>query len=38
VPTNFSLVERIREEPVPPLVIRLKQAYEHLKRRARVVA
>jgi hypothetical protein len=38
VPTNFSLVERIRQEPVPPLVIRLKQAYNRLKRRARVVA
>jgi hypothetical protein len=37
VPTNFSLVERIRQEPVPPLVIRLKQAYERLKRRTRVV-
>jgi len=29
VPVNFSLVERIRQEPVPPLVIRLKQAYGH---------
>ena len=33
VPANFSLVERIRQEPVPPLVIRLKQAYEGLKHR-----
>jgi hypothetical protein len=38
VPANFSLVERIRQEPVPPLVIRLKQAYERLKHRRRVVA
>lgn len=38
VPANFSLVEQIRQEPVPPLVIRLKQAYERLKHRARVVA
>jgi hypothetical protein len=38
VPTTFSLVERIRQEPVPPLVIRFKQAYERLKHRARVVA
>jgi hypothetical protein len=38
VPTNFSLVEQIRQEPVPPLVIRLKQTYDRLKRRARVFA
>jgi hypothetical protein len=38
VPANFSLVERIRQDAVPPLVIRLKQAYERLKHRARVVA
>jgi hypothetical protein len=38
VPANFSLVERIRQEPIPPLVIRLKQAYERLKHRAGVVA
>ena len=38
VPANFSLVERIRQEPVPPLVIRLKRAYERLKHRACVVA
>ena len=36
VPTHFSRVERIRQEPVPPLVIRLKQAYERLKHRARM--
>jgi len=36
VPANFSLVEQIRQEPVPPLVIRMKQAYERLTRRARV--
>jgi hypothetical protein len=38
VPDGFSLVERIRQEPVPPLVIRLKQAYERLKHRALVFA
>jgi hypothetical protein len=38
VPANFSLVEQIRQEPAPPLVIRLKQAYERLKHRARGVA
>jgi len=38
VPANFSLVEQIRQEPVPPLVIRLKQTYDRLKRRARVFA
>lgn len=36
VPAHFSVVERIRQEPVPPLVIRLKQAYERLKHRARM--
>ena len=35
VPANFSLVERIRQESVPPLAIRLRQAYERLKHRAR---
>jgi hypothetical protein len=34
VPTHFSLVEQIRQEPGPPLVIRLKQAYERVKHRA----
>jgi len=34
VPNGFSLVEQIRQEPVPPLVIRWKQAYELLKRRS----
>lgn len=34
VPTHFSLVERIHQEPVPPLVIRLQQAYERFKNRA----
>jgi len=33
IPSGFKLVERIRQEPVPPLVIRLKQAYERLVRR-----
>ena len=33
VPSGFRLVERIRQEPVPPLVIRLKQAYERLVHR-----
>ena len=33
IPSGFRLVERIREEPVPPLVIRLKQAYERLVHR-----
>jgi hypothetical protein len=37
VPAHFSLVEQIRQEPVPPLVIRFKQAYERLKRSARIV-
>ena len=32
VPANFSLAEWIRQDPVPPLVIRLKQAYDRLKR------
>jgi hypothetical protein len=35
VPAQFSLVEQIRQEPVPPLVIRLKQTYQRLKQRAR---
>jgi hypothetical protein len=38
VPAHFSLVERIRQEPVPPLVIRFKQAYERLTHSARIVA
>jgi hypothetical protein len=38
VPDGFSLVERICQEPVPPLVIRFEQAYQRLKRRARVIA
>jgi len=38
VPANFSVVERIRQEPVPPLGIRLKQVYERLKHSARIVA
>ena len=38
VPAHFSRVERIRQEPVPPLVIRFKQAYERLKHSARIVA
>ena len=33
IPSAFRLVERIRQEPVPPLVIRLKQACERLARR-----
>jgi hypothetical protein len=33
IPSGFKLVERIRQEPVPPLVIRLKQVYERLTRR-----
>ena len=36
VPAHFSLVEQIRQEPVPPLVIRLKQAYERIKHSARM--
>jgi hypothetical protein len=35
VPAGFSHVEQLRQEPVPPLVIQLKQIYERLKRRAR---
>jgi hypothetical protein len=33
IPSGFRLVERIRQDPVPPLVIRLKQVYERLVRR-----
>jgi hypothetical protein len=33
VPSNFSLTRWIRQEPVPPLVIRMKQAYDRFKRR-----
>jgi hypothetical protein len=33
IPSGFKLVERIRQEPVPPLVIRVKQVYERLTRR-----
>jgi hypothetical protein len=33
IPSGFKLVERIRQDPVPPLVIRLKQVYERLARR-----
>ena len=33
IPLGFRLVERIRQEPVPPLVIRLKRVYERLSRR-----
>ena len=33
IPSGFRLVERIRQEPVPPLVIRLKQAYDRLVHR-----
>jgi hypothetical protein len=33
IPSGFTLVERIRQDPVPPLVIRLKQVYERLVRR-----
>jgi hypothetical protein len=36
VPAGFSRVEQIRQEPVPPFVIRLKQACERLKRRVRI--
>jgi hypothetical protein len=32
LPLGFKLVERIRQDPVPPLVIRLKQVYERLSR------
>jgi hypothetical protein len=35
VPDDFALVEQIRQEPVPPFVIRLKEAYERLKHRGR---
>jgi hypothetical protein len=33
IPSGFRLVERIRQEPVPPLVIRLKRVYDRLSRR-----
>lgn len=35
VPATFLLVEQIRQEPVPPLVVRVYQTYERLKRLAR---
>lgn len=35
VPAHFSLVEWIRQEPVPPLVIRLKHLYDRLRQRVR---
>jgi len=38
VPAGFSRVEQIRQEPVPPLVIRLRQTYDRLKRHARLGA
>ena len=38
VPAGFSQVEQIRQEPVPPLVIRLRQTYERLKRHTRLGA
>jgi hypothetical protein len=34
IPADFSLVEQIRQDPVPPLLIRFKQAYDRLKQRA----
>ncbi len=37
VPTEFRLVERIRQDPIPPLSIRCKRAYEHAMRRLRAV-
>jgi hypothetical protein len=33
IPSGFQLVERIRQEPVPPLVIRVKQVYKRIVRR-----
>jgi hypothetical protein len=33
IPSGFRLVEWIRQDPVPPLIIRLKQVYERLVRR-----
>jgi hypothetical protein len=33
IPSGFRLVERIRQDQVPPLVIRLKRVYERLARR-----
>ena len=33
VPADFVCVEQIRQDPVPPLVIRLKQTYERVRRR-----
>jgi len=36
VPAHFSRVEQIRQDAVPPLVIRLKQVYDRLKHRARL--
>ena len=33
IPSGFKRVERIRQEPIPPLVIRFKRVYERLARR-----
>ncbi len=36
IPSGFKRVERIRQEAVPPLVIRLKRGYDRLVRRRRL--
>ena len=33
IPSGFRVVQRIRQDPVPPLVIRLKRVYDRLSRR-----
>jgi hypothetical protein len=36
VSAGFTRVEMIRQEPVPPFVVRLRQAYDRLARRLRI--
>jgi hypothetical protein len=35
IPPEFMLVERIRQDPLPPLLIRLKNLYDRVRRHAR---
>jgi hypothetical protein len=37
VPADFRLVERVRQDPIPPLSVRSKHVYEHVVRRVRAV-
>jgi hypothetical protein len=36
VPAGFRCVEMIRQEPAPPFVVRLRQAYDRLMRPLRI--